>query len=111
MSERRISEPYEVTTAQNAAESASAEQNVQPEGEEEPDSLLPGEIIDLNQADVYELQRLPGIGEKRAQAIVEYREEHGPFQSVEDITQVSGIGEAILSGFQEYVTVEAEGTT
>ncbi|MEM5779833.1 MAG: ComEA family DNA-binding protein, partial [Lawsonibacter sp.] len=64
------------------------------------------EVINLNTADVYDLQRLPGIGEKRAQAIVQYREEHGPFQSVEDLTQVSGIGAGILAGLAEYAAVD-----
>ena len=67
---------------------------------------MEGEVIDLNTADVYELQRLPGIGEKRAQAIVAYREEHGPFQSVEDLTRVSGIGEGILAGLRDYAVAE-----
>ena len=44
-------------------------------------------------------------GEKRAQAIVAYREEHGPFQSVEDLTRVSGIGEGVLAGLREYASV------
>ena len=75
-----------------------------------PDSLLEGEVIDLNAADEYDLRRLPGIGEKRARAIVEYREEHGPFQTIEELDKVQGIGEGILSGLTGYVTVEsAEG--
>ena len=72
---------------------------------ERPDSLLEGEVIDLNTADEYDLQRLPGIGEKRAQAIVAYRAEHGPFQSVDELDRVEGIGEGILAGLREYVTV------
>ena len=70
-----------------------------------PDSLLPGETIDLNAADVYELQRLPGIGEARAQDIVAYREEHGPFQSVDELDNVKGIGEGILAGLRDYAAV------
>ena len=48
------------------------------------------------------LSRLPGIGEKRAQAIVAWREEHGPFQSVDELVQVSGIGEKLLAGLRDY---------
>ena len=73
-----------------------------------PDSLLPGETIDINAADVYELQRLPGIGEKRAQDIVAYREEHGPFGTVDELDNVSGIGPGILEGLREYASVGAE---
>ena len=69
-----------------------------------PDSLLPGEVININTADAYDLQRLPGIGEKRAGDIVAYREEHGPFSSVDGLTEVSGIGPGILEGLREYVT-------
>lgn len=96
--------PYQVTTTQ--AVRPQAEGDASDSGETgRPDSLMEGEVIDLNTADVYELQRLPGIGEKRAQAIVAYREEHGPFQSVEDLTRVSGIGEGILVGLREYASV------
>lgn len=69
-----------------------------------PESLLPGEQINLNKATAAELQRLPGIGEKRAEAIVQYRQEHGPFQGVQDLLAVSGIGEGILAGLSDYVT-------
>lgn len=101
-------QPYQVTTVRQAV----AEADIQPEQEEaavsEPDSLLPGEQIDLNTAGVEELQRLPGIGEKRAQAIVAYREEQGPFETVEEIQNVSGIGEGILNQIREYSTVTTQ---
>ena len=93
---------YQVTVSQQApAVSASL-----PEVEDGyPDSLLEGEVIDLNTASVADLTRLPGIGEKRAQAIVDYRESSGPFQSVEELTEVKGIGEGILAQVYDYVTV------
>ncbi len=53
--------------------------------------------IDINSADVETLDReLKGIGPKKAAAIVEFREKNGPFQSIEDFTKVSGIGEKTL---------------
>ena len=61
--------------------------------------------IDLNAADERTLQLLPGIGPVRAQAIVSWREEHGPFQVVEDVMSVDGIGEKILADIRPYVTV------
>ena len=90
---------YQVTVSKQApAVSASL-----PEVEDGyPDSLLEGEVIDLNTASVADLTRLPGIGEKRAQAIVAWREEHGPFQSVDELVQVSGIGEKLLAGLRDY---------
>lgn len=105
LSEQHASAPYEVTAARSAAEERLPQQAGSSEAGERPDSLLEGELIDLNAADVYDLQRLPGIGEARAQAIVDDREEHGPFQSVEDLTRVSGIGDGILDGLRDYATV------
>lgn len=62
-------------------------------------------LVDLNTADREELMSLPGIGEVRAQAILDWREEHGPFRYVEHLIQVPGIGEGILAGLMEYVSV------
>ena len=57
--------------------------------------------IDINHADAAELTALPGVGKVTAEAIVSYREEHGPFSSVEDLLLVPGLGpgtlEAILA--------------
>ena len=72
----------------------------------DPDSLLEGEVIDLNTASAADLTRLPGIGEKRAQAIVADREANGPFRIPEDLTRVSGIGEGILANIIDSITVE-----
>jgi competence protein ComEA len=53
--------------------------------------LSPGERIDLNRAGVEELMRIPGVGKRRAQAIVEYRARQ-PFRSPEEVTRVKGLG-------------------
>ncbi len=52
--------------------------------------------IDLNTADSRELTALPGVGPTLAEAIVAYREEHGPFTSVSELLRVRGFGEATL---------------
>ncbi len=78
---------------------------------ERPDSLLPDEVIDLNAADAYDLDRLPGIGPAKAEAILAYREEHGPFQSVDDLLSVSGIGEVTLENLRPYVTAGSAAET
>jgi competence protein ComEA len=65
----------------------------------------PGGLINVNTASAAELEALPGIGEVLAQRIVDYRTEHGPFASVEDLLDVSGIGEAILADIRDLVTV------
>lgn len=64
------------------------------------------EPVNLNTADRAALTALPGIGEELAARIVEYREEHGPFETVEEITEVSGIGQGKLAALEGLVTVE-----
>ena len=62
-------------------------------------------LVDINTAGLEELMTLPGVGEKRAQAILDYRAEHGPFRYVEDLIRVEGIGEGLLEGILEYAMV------
>jgi competence protein ComEA len=59
--------------------------------------------ININQASVDQLQELPGIGPARAEAIVRYREEHGPFTSLDEITNVPGIGQKILENIMDHI--------
>jgi competence protein ComEA len=63
------------------------------------------EIVDLNTADVSQLDGLPGVGPAIAQAIVDHRESNGPFTSVDDLLDVRGIGEAKLADLRDRVTV------
>lgn len=53
-------------------------------------------VVDINKADIDTLVLLKGIGEKRAKAIVAYRELNGSFSSVEDLLNVKGIGQRVL---------------
>jgi competence protein ComEA len=64
--------------------------------------------LDINTAGVDELEILPGIGPKKAKAIVEYRERHGRFQNLHRLTAVKGIGEKTLERIAPYVFVSAE---
>jgi competence protein ComEA len=74
-------------------------------GEEASASPTPGPLLDLNTASVEELDRLPGIGPRAAQAIVDYRLKHGPFRRLEDLLNVPGIGPATLERIRPWVTV------
>ena len=63
-------------------------------------------LININTASRSELMQIPGIGESKAERIIAYRENHGRFGSVEEIRNVSGIGDGIYEGLKDYITVE-----
>lgn len=62
--------------------------------------------ISINHADKNELMTLPGIGESKADAILEYRQSHGAFSSIEELMNIPGIKEGIFNNIQDYITVE-----
>jgi competence protein ComEA len=66
--------------------------------------------IELNSATAQELAILPGIGMKKAEAIVEYRKTNGPFASAEDLLQVRGVGEKLLEKIKPMITVKIKGS-
>lgn len=71
-----------------------------------PEMKLESETdLDLNQATKRELMELTGIGEVLAQAIVDYRTSRGPFSSVEELVQVEGIGDHLLSELRSELEV------
>lgn len=64
-------------------------------------------IVNINTASVAELQdKLVGIGEKKAQAIVDYRTKHGNFKSIEQLSEVSGIGQATVEKNRANIVLE-----
>ena len=73
---------------------------------EAAESDAPAAPVNINTADAETLMTLPGIGETRAADIIAYRQANGPFRMVEELTDVPGIGEGILAGLIDYVTVE-----
>ncbi len=92
-----ISEPfqYETETKSKFYDSSSSADSSQPVGK-----------ININTATKQELMLLAGIGEKKADAIIEYRENGGIFKNPEDIKNVSGIGDTIYDNFKNSICVE-----
>ncbi|WP_110685295.1 ComEA family DNA-binding protein [Salinicola aestuarinus] len=68
-------------------------------------SVLAQDAVNVNQASVESLASLPGIGEVKAQAIVDERETHGAFESLEDLTRVSGIGPKTVDNLGDDATL------
>ncbi len=64
---------------------------------------LHGELVNVNLATAIELEALPGIGSVIAQRIIEYREQHGPFHSLNELAQVKGIGPKKLEKLKDLV--------
>jgi competence protein ComEA len=65
----------------------------------------PAEVVDLNAATLEQLDSLPGVGPVLAQRILDWRQEHGRFSSVEELGEVSGIGDARLADLRPRVRV------
>lgn len=68
---------------------------------EDPENLL----VNINSDSISELMRLKGIGEVKATAIIEYRKEHGDFTDINEIKNVSGIGEATFEAIKDYIYI------
>ena len=61
--------------------------------------------ININKANITELQQIPGIGESKAKSIIEYREKNGDYKTIEDIKNVTGIGDSLYEKIKEYIDV------
>ena len=70
-----------------------------------PSNSKPG-TVNINTATLEELQTLKGIGKKKAEAILQYRKEHGAFRTKEDLLQVKGIGKKALEAIESQVTFQ-----
>lgn len=62
-------------------------------------------LISINSATKEELQTISGIGESKALSIIKYREDNGPFNTIEDIMNVSGIGNSLFEKIKDYITL------
>jgi competence protein ComEA len=65
-----------------------------------------GQKININTADEAMLDTLPGIGPSKARSIIEYRNQNGPFQSIEEIKNVPGIGDKTFEQLKDLIAVE-----
>lgn len=72
-----------------------------------PTDTEPPGLVNINTAGLDELMTLPGVGETRAQAILDDRAANGPFRHPEDITRVPGIGETLMQGMLDQITTES----
>lgn len=73
-------------------------------------ATTPSGVVNLNTADTTELARLPRVGLKAAQRIVDYRQQHGNFAKTSDLMQVKGFGEKSFERLTPYVTVSGATT-
>jgi competence protein ComEA len=90
-------------SSQNAPNTTSAPFNVV--STLTPTAVSSTSLININTATVQQLDTLPGIGPVTAQNIVTYRQQHGPFQHIEDIMNVPGIGPVTFDHIQNLITV------
>ena len=87
-----VTSDYSVTVQREAAEAVIPERT----------------LVNVNTASAEELEALTGIGPALAEAIVSYRDEHGAFETVEELMNVKGIGEGKLSAFRAEITLTDE---
>jgi len=61
--------------------------------------------VDINRAPAWLLEALPGIGDVKAQAIIDYRQQNGLFNSINELLKVEGIGQATLDNLKDFITI------
>lgn len=91
----------------SAAASEAPAPETSPAPAEEPvlEEVLVEKSVDINQASLEELDRLPGIGPALGQRIIDYREQNNGFYDIEEIMEVSGIGEKTFQKLEPYIYV------
>ncbi len=80
-------------------------QNNQTDDSNNKKTELNNQLISINNGSLDDLQKIPGIGESKAKSIINYREEKGLFNSLEDIMNVSGIGASLFEKIKDYITL------
>jgi comEA protein len=89
----RPAQPIEITLAEETSATDGVSQADQPQK------------IDINRAEAWLLEALPGIGPSKAQAIIDYRQQNGGFSHITEITEVPGIGMSIYEDIKDLITV------
>ncbi len=103
---------YEVSDGQKIYIPKQGENKVEYVTEENEVGIIESEnkessnVVNINKAGISELTELPGVGEALAKRIVDYREENGKFQKVEDLKNVSGIGDKKYENLKEYISIK-----
>ena len=95
--------PIGALAQEPAGETIPVEEDTSSEG---PQEVLVEKSVNLNTATLEELDLLPGVGPAIAQRIIDYREQNSGFYDIEEIMEVSGIGEKTFAKLEPYITVE-----
>lgn len=98
----------EVIYVPKVGESSSSESTDSPTGSSVSNqiSTTSGPKININKADLTELQKLTGIGQKKAQDIIDFRMKNGDFKSIEDLGKVSGFGDKTLEKLKDEISID-----
>ena len=96
----RLHVPHTTDLEPDAPVTGTTEDHPETTGDPAP---APGEFVDLNTAPLSVLMSLPGIGEKRAAAIIRYRELNGPIESADDLLEIDGIGQGTVDNIRPFV--------
>ena len=67
-------------------------------------------VININTASAGEIAAIPGLGDKKSQAIIKFREKHGPFAKPEDLKKVDGIGDKLFEKIMPYIVIKGDTT-
>ena len=100
----KIHIPYKGEKVESASTVTAGSDNSR-EAKDSAQSGSNGEKVNLNTASAADLQKLTGVGEKKAEQIIAYREQNGSFKKIEDLMQVSGIGEKTFESLKDQLAV------
>jgi competence protein ComEA len=67
-------------------------------------------VVNINTANAVQIAVIPGLGEKKSQSVVKFREKNGSYSRIEDIKKVQGIGDNLFEKIKVYLTVKGETT-